>query len=315
MEIEGTDDDELYRSECWGDAANLELVFDGLPKGPAQVTLRFAEVTLSGPGKRVFDVAINGLTVLKDFDVAAAAGAVRRAIDRTFMVDGSDGTVRITVPRRTVNYAKFSAIKVEAGGKTVAVNCGGRPYRDASGLVWGEYARPVALDEAVLARVRRGASLLVLPEGQEAVEAYARRLAEAGAFQFKAAIGESRASWMGSWCFSRKHPVLDGLPADQALKGDFQIPVDGTSGVAIEGRDVEVFIGYGRDHDRAIGAAGFAARLGQGRVIFFGLPILAGLKDPAAGPQPVMTARLLANALKLLAPRSWTASGAKKLAP
>ncbi len=74
MEIEGTDDDELFRSECWGDAANLELVFDGLPKGPAQVTLRFAEVTLSGPGKRVFDVAINGRTVLKDFDVAAAAG-------------------------------------------------------------------------------------------------------------------------------------------------------------------------------------------------------------------------------------------------
>ena len=120
---------------------------------------------------------------------------------------------------------------------------------------------------------------------------------------------------MGSWCFSRKHPALEGLPADQALKGDFQIPVDGTSGVVIEGRDVEVFIGYGRDHDRAIGAAGFAARLGQGRVLFFGLPILAGLKDAAAGPQPVMTARLLANTMKLLAPKTLTASAAKKNAP
>jgi hypothetical protein len=147
------------------------------------------------------------------------------------------------------------------------------------------------------------------------VAAYARRLAEAGAFQFKAAVGESRAPWMGSWCFSRKHPVLDGLPADRALTSDFQIPVDGTSGVVIEGRDVEVFIGYGRDHDRSIGAAGFAARLGQGRVLFFGLPILAGLKDPAAGPQPVMSDRLLSNALKLLAPRTMTAAAPRKNVP
>ncbi|MDD8026249.1 MAG: malectin domain-containing carbohydrate-binding protein [Acidobacteriota bacterium] len=312
MEIEDTDDDQLFRSESWGDADNLEFVFDGLPKGQARITLRFAEVTLSGPGKRVFDVAVNGRTVLKDFDIAAAAGGVRKAIDRVFDIPAPDGVVRVTVPRRTVNYAKFSAIKVEAGGKVVAVNCGGKPYLDKTGLLWETYARPVALDDAVLARVRRGASLLVLPEGAEAVEAYARRLAEAGAFQFKAAVGEARASWMGSWCFSRKHPVLDGLPVDQAMKSDYQVPIDGTSGVVVEGRDVEIFIGYGRDHDRNIGAAGFAARLGQGRILFFGLPILAGLKDAGAGLQPVMAARLLENSLKVLAPRTSTAAAAKK---
>jgi len=312
LEIEGTEDDELFRSESWGDAENLEFVFDGLPKGPARVTLRFAEVTLSGPGKRVFDVAVNGRTVLRDFDIAAAAGGVRRAIDSVFDVAAPDGIVRVTVPRRTVNYAKFSAIKVAAGGQVVAVNCGGKPYRDRAGLLWGAYARPVALDDATLAKVRRGASLLVLPEGPEAVEAYGRRLAEAGAFQFKAMVGEARAAWMGSWCFARKHPVLDGLPADQALKSDYQIPIDGTSGIAVDGRDVEIFIGYGRDHDRTIGAAGLMARLGQGRILFFGLPLLAGLKDEAAGLQPVMAARLLSNALKHLAPRPTMAAGARK---
>ncbi len=312
MEIEGTDDDELFRSESWGDRENLEFTFDGLPKGPARVTLRFAEVTLSGAGQRVFDVAVNGRTVLQDFDIAAAAGGIRKAVERAFDVAAPDGVVRITVPGRKINYAKFSAIKVVAGGRVVAVNCGGKPYRDKTGLLWGAYARPVALDEAVLARVRRGASLLVLPEGPEAVEAYARRLAEAGAFQFRALVGESRAAWMGSWCFARKHPVLDGLPSDQALKSDYQIPVDGTSGIAVEGRDVEVFIGYGRDHDRNIGAAGLAARLGQGRILFFGLPLLAGLKDEAAGLQPVMAARLLANALKHLAPRTAAAAVARK---
>jgi hypothetical protein len=302
LKIEETEDEELYRSESWGDAENLAYVFKDLPKGLAKITLRFAEVTLSGPGRRVFDVALNGRTVLKDFDIAAAAGGIRRAIDRTFEVEAPDGIVRITIPRRTVNYGKFSALKIEAGDKVVAVNCGGKPYKDKNGLVWGEYTQPVELDDAVLMKVRRGASLLVLPEGEDAAAGYARRLAEAGALQFRGAVGEARASWMGSWCFSRPHPVLEGLPSGQALKSDFQIPVDGTSGVLVDGRDLEVFIGYGRDHDRNIGAAGFAVRFGRGRIVFLSLPVLAALKGRTDAVQPVVLKRLLSNALKYLAP-------------
>ncbi len=315
MAIEGTEDPELYRGESWGDSENLEFTFKDLPPGPARVTLRFAEVTLNGPGKRVFDAAINGQTVLRDFDIAAAAGGIRRACDRTFEVDAPDGIVRITIPRRKINYAKFSAIKVEAGDKVVAVRCGGKPYKDQNGLVWGEYAQPVELDDAVLAKVRRGASLLVLPEGEDAVAAYARRLAEAGLFQFRGLVGESRAPWMGSWCFSRKHPVLDGLPAGQSMKSEFQIPADGTAGVVVEGRDVEVFIGYGRDHDRAVGAAGLAARFGQGKVLFLGLPVLATLKGKAEGVQPVILQRLLSNAMRYLAPRSQNLASASRSTP
>ena len=311
MKIEGTEDEELYRSESWGDAENLEYVFKDLPKGRAKVTLRFAEVTLSGPGKRVFDVAVNGQTVLEDFDIAAAAGGVRRVCDRTFDVDAAAGTVRITIPKRSVNYGKFSAIKIEAGDKTIAVNCGGKPYKDKTGLVWGEYALPVDLDDAVLMKVRRGASLLVLPEGEDAVAGYAKRLAEAGVIQYRGLVGESRAPWMGSWCFTRPHPVLEGLPAGRALKSEYQVPVDGTAGVLVDGRDVEIFIGYGRDHDRAIGAAGFAVRFGRGKVLFFGLPILAALKGRADAVQPVILKRLLANALKFLAPA--TATGTASL--
>jgi hypothetical protein len=274
------------------------------------VTLRFAEVTLSGPGKRVFDVAINGRTVLQDFDIAASAGGIRRAYDRTFEVEAPEGIVKITIPKHAVNYAKFSAIKVEAGEKIVAIHCGGEPYKDKSGLVWGEYSSPVDLDDVVLMKVRRGASLLVLPDGEDAVAAYAKRLGDAGAFQFRGGVGESRAPWMGSWCFSRKHPVFEGLPSGEAWKSDFQVPVDGTSGVLVEGRDVDIFLGYGRDHDRNIGAAGFAARFGRGRVLFYGLPILAALKGRGDAMQPVMLKRLLANSLKFLAPagNSGTAS-------
>ena len=302
LKIEGTEDEELYRSESWGDAENLAYLFKDLPRGRAKVTLRFAEATLGGPGKRVFDVAINGQTVLKDFDIAAAAGGARRAYDRTFDVDAPDGAVRITIPRRTVNYGKFSAIKIEAGEKIVAVNCGGKPYKDKSGLIWGEYVQPVDLDDTVLMKVRRGASLLVLPEGEDAAAAYAKRLSEAGVLQYRGLVGESRAPWMGSWCFARPHPVLEGLPSGQTLKSEYQVPVDGTAGVMVDGGDIEIFIGYGRDHDRNIGAAGFTARFGRGRVLFLGLPVLSALKGRPDAVQPVILKRLLANAMKYLAP-------------
>ncbi len=217
-------------------------------------------------------------------------------------MDASEGVLRITIPRRTINYGKFSAIKIEAGDKIIAVNCGGKPYKDKNGLVWGEYAQPVDLDDAVLMKVRRGASLLVLPEGEDAVVAYAKRLAEAGVVQYRGLVGESRAPWMGSWCFARPHPVLEGLPSGQTLKSEYQIPVEGTAGVMVDGRDVDVFIGYGRDHDRAIGSAGFAVRFGRGKILFFGLPVLAALKGRADAVHPVVLKRLLANVLKYLAP-------------
>ena len=53
LKIEGTEDEELYRSESWGDAENLAYLFKDLPRGRAKVTLRFAEATLGGPGKPI----------------------------------------------------------------------------------------------------------------------------------------------------------------------------------------------------------------------------------------------------------------------
>ena len=87
MEIHDTDDDPLFHTESWGYSKNLEFNFTHLPPGEATVTLRFAEVTLQGPGARVFDVAINGELFLDDFDVTEAAGGDRAAIDTSFVVN------------------------------------------------------------------------------------------------------------------------------------------------------------------------------------------------------------------------------------
>src|SRR5512138_619825 len=48
------------------------------------VTLYFAETYVTGAGQRLFNVTINGTTVLSSFDIYASAGGANRAIARTF---------------------------------------------------------------------------------------------------------------------------------------------------------------------------------------------------------------------------------------
>ncbi len=299
--ILGTDDDRLFHTESWGYNKNLEYIFGDLPKGKATVTLRFAEVTLSGAQDRVFDVAINGNTVLDDFDVFRTAGGKNIAIDTSFTVDDPDGIVKITIPEHKINYAKFSAIKVVAGDTVIAINCGGEPYRDKNGLVWQTYGQKLNIDDAVLQTVRNGTPLILIPDGSEAAEAYAKLLGKAGAYDYLGHVGNVRASWMGSWFFIRENPVFNGLPVNQAMRSYYQVPVGGSEGIMLDGKDVQVFVGYGRDHDRNIGAAVFTSMLGKGRILFFTLPGMAGgITGVQSGMQPVILKRLLLNSVDYL---------------
>jgi len=62
-----------------------------------------------------------------------------------------------------------------------------------------------------------------------------------------------------------------------------------------------VFVGYGRDHDRNIGAASFTTKLGKGKILWHSLPgMVTGLQQPGKGMQPVLLRRLLANSIKYL---------------
>lgn len=300
-EIANTDDDVLFHTESWGYWRNLEYVFDNLPKGKARVTLRFAEVTLKNPGDRIMNVAINGDTVLKDFDIVATVGGPNIAMDTTFTIDIPEGVIKITVPKLTVNYAKFSAIKIEAGDTVIAINCGGKPYRDKNGLLWDVYGQEINLNDDIIFRVKAGTPLLVLPDGQEAAEAYGKRLSEAGAFRYIGHVGNVRASWMGAWFFVREHPVFNGMPVNQAMRSYYQVPVSGSDGLLIDGNNIEVFVGYGRDHDRNIGAASFTTSLGNGKILWHSLPgMVSGLSEPGKGMQPVLLKRLLKNSINYL---------------
>jgi hypothetical protein len=66
-----------------------------VPNGTRTVTLKFAEIWYTASGKRSFNVSINGQAVLTNFDIVAAAGGARTAVDKQFSVVVSGGSITI----------------------------------------------------------------------------------------------------------------------------------------------------------------------------------------------------------------------------
>ena len=93
-DIEGTIDDNLYHSERWADTPFTYEI--PLPDGSFNVSLYFAELysKAQAPNKRVFDVTIEGVTLLDDLDIFLEVGGNTSMI-RDFPVDVSDGALTI----------------------------------------------------------------------------------------------------------------------------------------------------------------------------------------------------------------------------
>jgi hypothetical protein len=90
------------------------------------VRLHFAETYWSSIGQRKFNVSINGVSVLKDFDIVVAAGAADRAVVREFVVvPNSSGALAIRFTSGAADLAKASGIQVIPLIPIAAVNAGG----------------------------------------------------------------------------------------------------------------------------------------------------------------------------------------------
>jgi hypothetical protein len=148
---------------------------------------------------------------------------------------------------------------------------------------------PGTLPAGLIAAAQNGLPLLLLPQEDGLCDGVARQLAAAGAFAYDGQVGRYRAPWMGCWYFRKDHPVYDGMPKG-ALGGFFQARGRLANGLKIDGPGVEVCVGYGRDHDRAIGAGTFTARLGKGKILFQRVPDFVA----------PMQLRFLSNALSWL---------------
>lgn len=101
----------LYQSERFHTAAFTYSYI--VPNGTYQVKLKFAEIfpPFTAPGQRVFNVVLNGNTVLPNFDIVASAGGQFKAIDRTFPVTVNNGLIQITF-QPVVSAPQINAIQI-----------------------------------------------------------------------------------------------------------------------------------------------------------------------------------------------------------
>ncbi len=127
---------------------------------------------------------------------------------------------------------------------------------------------PTALPADIVAAFGSGTPLFVLCTSDGQAMGGGAQLASACGFHCDGMVGSSRASWMGTWFFVRKHPVYDGLPVDRAMSIEYQVKGSDSNGLIVSGDGIEIIAAYSRDHDRKIGAGTFTWS-GHGRKLLF----------------------------------------------
>jgi len=117
IEIEGTENDQLYQTEVFA-TAGFSYQVPVPNNGPWTVVLHFAEifhgvVNTNGIGARVFNVDIeNGQGTLTNYDIIEASGAPATAIVESFSgIEVLDDTLSITLST-IVNAAKISGVEI-----------------------------------------------------------------------------------------------------------------------------------------------------------------------------------------------------------
>jgi len=105
--IAGTSDPTLYQSYRYGNHFSYNFI---LPNGDYNVTLKFAETQKTQLGQRVFNVAVNGSTVLTNFDVLSEVPP-NTALDKTFPITVTNNNIRIDFSA-DIDKAMISAILI-----------------------------------------------------------------------------------------------------------------------------------------------------------------------------------------------------------
>ena len=82
-----------------------------VPQRKYLIVARFTEPEATTAGERVFDMDVNGKTVLHDFDVFAAAGGKLKGVERSFEATPKDGLLVITF-RPSRGHALVSSLSI-----------------------------------------------------------------------------------------------------------------------------------------------------------------------------------------------------------
>jgi hypothetical protein len=115
-DIGNTTSDALYRSERYGTFSYRLPV----SSGNYSVILHFAEIYwgVNATGTRKFNVDIEGVRKLSDYNIAERAGGALKAVQETISVSVTDGTLNVDFYNGSADQAKISAIEVIPQGST-----------------------------------------------------------------------------------------------------------------------------------------------------------------------------------------------------
>ena len=80
--------------------------------GNYTVNLKFAEIYFTTAGSRMFNVSINGATVLTNFDIVAQAGGTLKALDRSCPVTVTNGQINIQFTPGAADQPLVNAIEI-----------------------------------------------------------------------------------------------------------------------------------------------------------------------------------------------------------
>ena len=110
--VKGTTDPTLYQSERYTTDDTPALTYK-IPTlaGNYTLNLYFAELYFSSKGQREFNVKVNGVTALTNFDIVATSGAPLTATIQTFPVT-STGIVTIEFDHGAANNPKIDGIEL-----------------------------------------------------------------------------------------------------------------------------------------------------------------------------------------------------------
>ncbi|MBD2210372.1 PQQ-dependent sugar dehydrogenase [Nostoc linckia FACHB-104] len=141
--IANTVEDPLYQDERWLDKFAYAIPVDN---GEYTVNLKFSELFWTEVGQRVFDVNAENQLVIDDLDIFKEAGGINIALDKSFKLKVTDGTLNLDF-LASINNAKIDGIEIipvgttptptpTPTGKTIRINAGGKAYTDSQGNVW-----------------------------------------------------------------------------------------------------------------------------------------------------------------------------------
>ena len=189
----------------------------------------------------------------------------------------------------------------------------GKPNEQKSAISGGRIVFTKDVFEQALNRVKNDGTRLVLwPDNNRGAQAFVRELSKRGIVKSKAWVGSRTAPWLGNWFFVRDHWLLAGLPVDCAMDWRYGISsfhgpewleenpkIGHADGADLEAEGLEVFVGFGADHNPRVGMSGCVIPYGKGQIVLYCLPQMVSSLNPGYySMSPVICRRLLGNALQ-----------------